>query len=148
LPGGGDVGYPNKLVNFLTDQFGGITPNCDVFQAMRNLSIAKSKECQAIQLTSGFCGCKPKCENHCDMCPGEIPPPEEYSNKELAPAYLNPLGFENVTFPVTCEVILSVQYQLQQDDPVCTLAQQRSYFCGCSPSVFGNTAPLIPAGKT
>jgi hypothetical protein len=83
-------------------------------------------------LSSGFCGCEPKYENHCKICPGELPSKVVFNNKELLPANLNAIGFANVTFPVTCELILSIQYQLQQDNPTCAIAQYWNFICGSS----------------
>jgi hypothetical protein len=42
-PDGGNIAYPNKLFTFLTNQFAGIAPNCEVFAAYAQSLNAKSK---------------------------------------------------------------------------------------------------------
>lgn len=134
-PDGGDIAYPDKPVPFLTNQFGGITPNCEVFAAYAQSLNAESKECEAIQISSGFCGCKPKYENHCEICPGEIPPPE-FNNIEVPPAYLDSVGMTNTTISLTCELMLASQYQMHQDDNACALARIGNFLCGCSNGIW------------
>jgi hypothetical protein len=128
-PNGGMMAYPEKPVAFLKDQCGGLTPNCDILAAFTTTLEVGSEACNLIQLGSGFCGC-PAIENHCRICPGEIPLPE-YAQKVLPPFMLSKLGVGDVGFPVTCELGLSFEFQLEEDDKMCILARSRNDLCGC-----------------
>jgi hypothetical protein len=128
-PDGGIMAYPEKPVAFLKDQFGGLTPNCEILAAFTTTLEVGSEACNLIQLGSGLCGC-PAIENHCRICPGEVPPPE-YAQKIIPASFLSELGIGEIGFPVTCELALSFEFQLEEDDKICDFTTGRSDVCGC-----------------
>jgi hypothetical protein len=123
------MAFPEKPVGFLKDQFGGLTPNCDILAAFTTTLEVGSEACDLIQLGSGLCGC-PAIENHCRICQGEVPPPE-YAQKIIPASFLSKLGIGEIGFPVTCELGLSFEFQLEEGSRFCDFTTARSDVCGC-----------------
>jgi hypothetical protein len=123
------MAFPEKPVGFLKDQFGGLTPNCDILAAFTTTLEVGSEACDLIQLGSGLCGC-PAIENHCRICQGGVHPPE-YAQKIIPAPILSKLGIGEVGFPVTCELGLSFEFQVEEGSRFCGLAKARNDICGC-----------------
>jgi hypothetical protein len=134
---GGPLAYPDKPVRFLKDAFGGMIPSCQVFEAFTHSLDSADATCLLIQTSSGFCGCAPIVENHCEICKGETEGLQsEYEQVEIDPFFLSLLGFDDGPFPVTCEFIFGMESQLEPTSNICENAVRRNDICGCNNGEF------------
>lgn len=133
-PDGSAVAFPDLEVDWLSDQFGGFVPTCEMVEAYVASSSTTDPVCVALQLTSSYCGC-PALDNHCTACGGE-PLKEEYRNIELP--FLKERLYQNQdgAIPATCEMVYLAQYQVPQNDEICRQGDYVSFHCGCNDGLF------------
>lgn len=129
---GGALAYPDKPVEFVMDQFGGIVPTCQLLDAYVTSTFENgSQECDLIQLASGYCGCPPISENHCLLCDDPLKP--EYEQHVIDERFYPYLGLDgDIDFSITCELAISMQFQLEKGSTECTAGRSRRDLCGCN----------------
>lgn len=129
-PDGSSVPDPDRQVTWLSDQFGGFAPTCEMVEAYVASFIETDETCVALQLVSSYCGC-PALPNYCKFCNGE-PLKEEFYNKELP--FLRPDSLD-LDFTPTCEVFYAAQYQMEDRndfDSWCAKSAFVVIHCGCN----------------
>jgi hypothetical protein len=116
---------PNKTLDVLAEQFMGFGVPCGVYESMVSSFEAGSQECVLGQAVGIECGCAPV-ENHCEVCPGGIPP------EHLADTF--------EPFEISCELFEMSQYTLEDGTFECFSASLVSWYCGCNdgePTYYG-----------
>lgn len=135
-PDGGSMAYPDKPARFLKDSFGGIVPSCKVYEAYVQTTLDDdSEECHMVQATSGFCGCPAK-EDHCLVCGKDEVVQPEFEEVVVDERLLALIGLKDSSFPMTCELGISLQFQVSANDKICKLMQSRQDVCGCNNGVY------------
>ena len=134
-PDGSSVPDPDRQVTWLSDQFGGFAPTCEMVEAYVASLSETVETCVALQLVSSYCGC-PALPNYCKFCNGE-PLKEEFYYKELP--FLRSDGLDlgtapDVDFTPTCEVFYAAQYQMKNDvlETNCYGSRFAAIHCGCN----------------
>ena len=130
-PDGSKVSKPNLVVPIIfKDQFDGITPTCELFEAyLHNVEEANSTCTLAQQVLSDYCGCSSNQDSSsgasCQLCPNgeKITSPNKTLDIDSFPLQ-NCQDLDNAT-----------KLFLEEGSETCTLLQSVGTFCGCPPAI-------------
>jgi hypothetical protein len=130
-PNGSPVSLPDEDLTFLfvgssassivRGDLEGVTPTCQVAEAVVRSFEEGSRECLDVQFFAGVCGCPPV-ENACDFCPGED---VAFPDKEVL------IATTVIGVVPTCNHIDAIVTQFEKGAEICLLAGKANYLCGC-----------------